>query len=166
MTGQAQPDPYLNFQNRSPKSVTFLGKLDLPIHRWFRLTPSFSPRLADDIADYFDLSGSDIVLDPFGGVGTVSLCMKQKGIPSSSIEINPFLHFVAQVKTRDYTDIKSIERRFEAFSTAFESRLSRVDYRSKANSYLAPRRPRFPRSQTPSGGGRPATSLSLSVCEN
>ena len=90
----------LSFRNRSAKSVTFQGKLDLPIHRWFRLTPSFSPQLADDIADYFGSTGSDMVLDPFGGVGTVSLCMKYKGIPSCSIEINPFLHFVAQVKTR------------------------------------------------------------------
>jgi len=39
-----------NFTNRTTKSVTFQGKLDLPIHRWYRLTPSFSPQLAHDIA--------------------------------------------------------------------------------------------------------------------
>ena len=77
------------FTNRSVKSVTFLGKLDLPIHRWYRLTPSFSPQLANDIADHFRLSDRDLVLDPFSGVGTVPLCMKYRGIPACSVEINP-----------------------------------------------------------------------------
>ena len=43
------------FTDRAVKAVTFQGKLDLPIHRWYRLTPSFSPQLAHDIADYFGL---------------------------------------------------------------------------------------------------------------
>jgi hypothetical protein len=41
------------FTNRGVKSVTFQGKLGLPIHRWYRLTPSFSPQLAHDLADHF-----------------------------------------------------------------------------------------------------------------
>jgi hypothetical protein len=134
---QGRSDTVLSFRNRSAKSVTFQGKLDLPIHRWFRLTPSFAPQLADDIADHFGLTGSDLVLDPFGGVGTVSLCMKYKGIPSCSIEINPFLHFVAQVKTRAYADIAAFERCFEEFIDAFLDRVSRVDYRSNPGEYLA-----------------------------
>ncbi len=125
------------FENRSAKSITFQGKLDLPIHRWFRLTPSFSPHLADDVADYFGLTGSDMVLDPFGGVGTVSLCMKHKGVPSCSIEINPFLHFVAQVKTRVYTDVAAIEQCFDRFMAGFENQLGRVDFRAKPGDYLA-----------------------------
>src|ERR1700722_18076898 len=104
-----------NFTNRSTKSVTFQGKLDLPIHRWYRLTPSFSPRLAHDIADHFKLSKSDFVLDPFSGVGTVPLCMKYRGIPAGSVELNPFLHFVGTVKTRTYTDICAIESTFKKF---------------------------------------------------
>src|SRR5580698_5240577 len=79
------------FTNRTTKSVTFQGKLGLPIHRWYRLTPSFSPRLAHDIADHFKLTKSDFVLDPFSGVGTVPLCMKYRGIPACSVEINPYL---------------------------------------------------------------------------
>ena len=97
------------------KSVTFQGKLDLPIHRWYRLTPSFSPRLAHDIADYFGLDSTDCVLDPFGGVGTVPLCMKYRGIPACSIELNPYLHFVGTVKTRTYTDLDAIEACIGAF---------------------------------------------------
>jgi hypothetical protein len=57
------------FTNRRTKAVTFQGKLGEPIHRWYRLTPSFSPHLANDIADHFDLSEADLVLDPFSGPG-------------------------------------------------------------------------------------------------
>ena len=100
------------FTNRSVKSVTFLGKLTLPIHRWYRLTPSFSPDLANDIADEFGLSEGDFILDPFSGVGTVPVCMKYRGIPSCSVEINPYLHFVGTVKTRTYHDLDAIEAAF------------------------------------------------------
>ena len=69
------------FRDRRVSAVTFQGKLGRPIHRWYRLTPSFSPQLADDIADHFDLGPRDLVLDPFSGVGTVPLCMKYMAGP-------------------------------------------------------------------------------------
>jgi hypothetical protein len=125
------------FTNRATKSVTFQGKLDLPIHRWYRLTPSFSPRLAQDIADHFKLSPTDFVLDPFSGVGTVPLCMKYRGIPACSIEINPYLHFVGAVKTRTYTDIDAIESSFAKFMIAFRAALKEVPFQSKPDKYLA-----------------------------
>ena len=56
------------FTDRNTKEVTFQGKLSLPIHRWYRLTPSFSPHLANDIADHFGLNADDVVLGPFSGV--------------------------------------------------------------------------------------------------
>jgi hypothetical protein len=125
-----------NFTNRTTKSVTFQGKLDLPIHRWYRLTPSFSPKLANDIADHFDLSSSDFVLDPFSGVGTVPLCMKYRGVPACSVELNPYLHFVGTVKTRTYTDLPAIESCFEAFIMAYRAGLKEVPFESKPANYL------------------------------
>ena len=90
-----------------------------PIHRWYRLTPSFSPHLADDIAKHFGLRGHDYVLDPFSGVGTVPLCMSHRGIPSCSIEINPFLYFVGTVKTRRYDDLAAIAACFDGFECRY-----------------------------------------------
>jgi len=112
-----------DFTNRSVKAVTFQGKLDLPIHRWYRLTPSFSPTLANDIADHFQLTGDDHVLDPFSGVATVPLCMKYRGISASSVELNPFLHFVGTVKTRSYNDLEGIQSCFDEFLDTFASAL-------------------------------------------
>ncbi|HEU5407250.1 MAG TPA: hypothetical protein VFU48_05750 [Nitrospira sp.] len=125
-----------NFSNRATKSVTFRGTLDLPIHRWYRLTPSFSPRLAHDIADHFQLSEFDLVLDPFSGVGTVPLCMKYRGIPAYSVEINPFLYFVGTVKTRTYKDIDIIEACFKEFLDVYRNALRNVPFQSKAEVYL------------------------------
>ena len=81
------------------------------------------PHLANDIADYFGLNTSDLVLDPFSGVGTVPLCMKHKGIPACSIEINPYLFFVGTVKTRTYGDVPEIADCFERFGTAYRRAL-------------------------------------------
>jgi hypothetical protein len=124
------------FTNRRTKAVTFQGKLDLPIHRWYRLTPSFSPKLADDIADHFKLTDADFVLDPFSGVGTVPLCMKYRGIPACSVEINPYLHFVGTVKTRTYDDADQIRKELDRFAAAFRRALRTVAYGSNPGAYL------------------------------
>ncbi|MBI1336198.1 MAG: hypothetical protein GC164_04460 [Phycisphaera sp.] len=108
----------VSFVNRRTSDVTFKGKMGLPIHRWYRLTPSFSPQLALDIAGYFGITPDDFVLDPFSGVGTVPLCMKYRGVPACSIELNPYLHFVGTVKTRTYADLPDIRELFDSLSDA------------------------------------------------
>lgn len=115
-----------SFVDRQTKAVTFQGKLSLPIHRWYRLTPSFSPHLAWDIADHFGLGKKDFVLDPFSGVGTVPLCMKYRGIPTCSVELNPYLHFVSTIKTRNYDDIPAIAETFRTFMAGFRRELRKV----------------------------------------
>jgi len=130
------PDRLPTFTNRRTKAVTFQGKLDAPIHRWYRLTPSFSPQLANDIADYFALSLRDLVLDPFSGVGTVPLCMKYRGIPAWSVELNPYLHFVGTVKTRGYENLAEVEGYFADFLQQFRRQLQAVPFQTQAESYL------------------------------
>jgi hypothetical protein len=124
------------FTNRKTKAVTFQGKLDSPIHRWYRLTPSFSPQLANDLADYFELSPADLVLDPFGGVGTVPLCMKYRNIRAWSVELNPYLHFVGSVKTRTYNNLAEVEDRFADFMNRFRTDLKAVPFQTQPESYL------------------------------
>lgn len=125
------------FTNRATKDVTFKGKMELPIHRWYRLTPSFSPQLADDIANHFNLGTSDLVLDPFSGVGTVPLCMKYRGIPACSIELNPYLHFVGTVKTRNYDNINAIEKCLAEFMRKVETAVTKLPHEADAGKYLA-----------------------------
>ncbi len=137
MTQQTLFDVAPSFVNRSTKTVTFQGKLDLPIHRWYRLTPSFSPRLALDVAREFGLNEKDFVLDPFSGVGTVPLCMKYRGIRSCSVELNPFLCFVGVVKTRTYRDVDAVSDVFHAFSETARDQLCRLPAAGRSQAYLA-----------------------------
>lgn len=92
-------DTQILFQGRPIKSVTFKGKFDYPIHRWFRLTPSFSPELVADVLDHWQLPQRARILEPFCGVGTVPVVCQEKGLLSCSVELNPLLHFVSRVKT-------------------------------------------------------------------
>lgn len=124
------------FCARSTTQVTFKGKLGLPIHRWYRLTPSFSPQLALDIAQHFHLSGKDRVLDPFSGVGTVPVCMKYTGIPSGAIELNPYLFFVSAVKTRTYHDVGAVKSCFETFLQRLRPHLRPLKALDAARQYL------------------------------
>jgi len=95
-------DRHTVFHGRSVKSVTFKGNFDYPIHRWFRLTPRFSPELVADILAHWNLPAGASVLEPFCGVGTTPLVCQERGLPSCAVEINPLLHFVAKVKTAAY----------------------------------------------------------------
>lgn len=90
------------FEQRSRVATTFKGSLAEPVHRWFRLTPSFSPVLVRDIFDTLELRPSQRVLDPYSGTGTVPLEACRRGNVAVSVEINPGLHFVSQVKTSVY----------------------------------------------------------------
>ena len=117
---EAVPAPS-RFAGRATRDVTFKGKLGLPVHRWYRLTASFSPMLADDIADEFGLGPGDLALDPFGGVGTVPLCLIRRGIPAVAVEFNPYLHFVSTVKCRSRPNVEQVAIRFDDFLDALET---------------------------------------------
>lgn len=125
-----------SFVGRSTADVTFKGKLGLPVHRWYRLTPSFSPQLALDIAEHFGITPADFVLDPFSGVGTVPLCMKYRGVPACSIELNPYLHFVSTVKTRTYADLPDIREFLGSFLVRARERVDAIPKGKAVEGYL------------------------------
>jgi hypothetical protein len=152
-----------SFTNRRVKAVTFQGKMGLAIHRWYRLTPSFSPELAFDIADHFGLGAEDLVLDPFSGVATVPLCMKYRGISACSIEINPYLFFVGKVKTRTYLNIDSIESCMRGFLSVLQTALRRLPEESGAQGYLLENAAFIPRISFPERWWSPGNLMQL-VC--
>jgi DNA modification methylase len=97
-----------SFRQRDVKSVTFKGNFDYPIHRWFRLTPSFSPELVADILAHWELPPNAKVLEPFCGVGTTPLVCQERGLSSFAVELNPLLYFVAKVKTTPFTNLTDL----------------------------------------------------------
>ena len=112
------------FRRREVKDVTFLGKLEWPIHRWFRLTASFSPSLVHDILDHFSPSPDSLILDPFCGVGTVPLVCQERGLQCIGVEINPFLAFVAQTKVAMYSQLDTLANEVATFLSLLEERLA------------------------------------------
>jgi len=80
-------------RHKSRKAVTFKGGLNKLAHRWFRLTPSYSPDVVTSLLKEYGTPGTR-VLDPFSGRGTTPIQCKLEGVSCIGIEINPLLHFV------------------------------------------------------------------------
>lgn len=69
-------------------------------HGWLRLTPAYSVKIVDELLNNTDRPCR--VLDPFCGTGTTALCAAGKGHEASTVEINPFLVWLASSKTATY----------------------------------------------------------------
>lgn len=94
-------------QNTVQQNAQYTFKYNASIgrHGWLRLTPAYSVRLVEEILD--DQSQPPrCVLEPFSGTGTTELVCGNRGIHSYAFEINPFLVWLAKVKTASYTDLE------------------------------------------------------------
>ncbi len=83
--------------------LTYKGNLGKSRHGWLRLTPAYSVHLVGELLDQSARQGS-IVLDPFCGTGTTALVCAERGIAADTTDINPFLSWLARVKTTSYSE--------------------------------------------------------------
>ncbi len=70
-------------------------------HGWLRLTPAYSLKIIEEL-----IVGHDKVrrlFDPFCGTGTTALSAAYHGHEGVTIDINPFLVWLAQAKTANYS---------------------------------------------------------------
>ena len=74
--------------------ITFKSGQTESIHKWYRLTPSYSPSLVRFLIKEFQITKNDFVLDPFSGRGTTIIECQKYGIKALGIEINPLLQEV------------------------------------------------------------------------
>ncbi len=70
-------------------------------HGWVRLTPAYSVKLVEKILD--DNPSASYVLDPFSGTGTTGMVCAERGLRCDLYDINPFLVWLARVKTANYS---------------------------------------------------------------
>ena len=82
--------------------LTFKGNLRQTRYGWLRLTPAYSVHLVAEILDRH-ASGGAVVLDPFCGTGTTALVCAERGITAHTTDINPFLLWLTNAKTRLYS---------------------------------------------------------------
>lgn len=79
--------------------ITFHGKKNEDIHRWYLLTAAYAPALVRRCLSKFTKDGITNVLDPFSGTGTTVLESKKQGYDAVGVEFNPVYKEVAETKT-------------------------------------------------------------------
>lgn len=87
---------------RRREHLTFKGNRSQGRHGWLRLTPAYSLHLVQDLVA--GLSKEDVVLDPFCGTGTTALACSGQGIACDTVDLNPFLVWLASAKCAPYSE--------------------------------------------------------------
>jgi len=88
----------LKTKDNSDFSVTYKLNKKEGVFNWYPYAEGFSKPFVDNMIAYFKINKSHLVLDPFSGCGTTSLSCALRGIPSVSIEVNPFMTFILKSK--------------------------------------------------------------------
>ncbi|MGH8510771.1 MAG: DNA methyltransferase [Gammaproteobacteria bacterium] len=86
-------------------------------HGWLRLTPAYSVKIVEELIVGHD--DAKRVLDPFCGTGTTALSAAYHGHEGVTIDINPFLLWLAQAKTARYSP-REIAATGDACASALE----------------------------------------------
>ena len=108
--------PRLGFTGR----LTQKANLKHTRYGWLRLTPAYSVHLVADLLNELNISDG-IALDPFCGTGTTALVCVERGIRADTIDINPFLVWLAQTKCASYS-----EAELEQFTSASSAVLAQT----------------------------------------
>jgi len=82
--------------------LTFKANTKQGRHGWLRLTPAYSVHLVEELVS--KCNQEDLVLDPFCGTGTTALACAQSGITCHTVDINPFLVWLANAKCARYSE--------------------------------------------------------------
>jgi hypothetical protein len=94
--------------------LTYKANRGIGRHGWLRLTPAYSVRLVREHIAALD--PGIVVTDPFSGTATTALAAAEHGAHGQAFDINPFLIWLGQAKTRRYTssDLVAARRRVTA----------------------------------------------------
>ena len=85
------------------RPIQFTPNFDEPVHRWAPYIQGFSASFVQSVLDRYRFEYSKPrVLDPFAGCGTVLVNAKLNGYESFGVELNPLLHFMADMKVNSW----------------------------------------------------------------
>lgn len=87
----------------------FSENLAKPRHRWYEFKEGYSDAFVSRAIRHYETStgnNNGTVFDPFSGSGTTPLVGIQHGYNAIAIEVNPFMSFISQTKTRPYANDK------------------------------------------------------------
>jgi tRNA G10 N-methylase Trm11 len=86
---------------RGRARFTFHGNVRDTRYGWLRLTPAYSVHLVSELLDARARPELP-VLDPFCGTGTTLLTCAERGIDCTTLDVNPFLIWLARAKVAKY----------------------------------------------------------------
>lgn len=105
--------------------LTFKHNLKYGRHGWLRLTPAYSVKIVKQILD--ENRWVRYVLEPFSGTGTTGLVCGEHGLSCDLLDINPFLIWLAEVKSANYADKERFETQQVAQAMVSQLRRSRSE---------------------------------------
>jgi 16S rRNA G966 N2-methylase RsmD len=96
-------------------------------HGWLRLMPAYSARLVDELLA--ESKVTDVILDPFGGTGTTALLAASKGRYAVSLDINPFLVWLARAKLAMYSldELRQVREAQRAITRSLDKRAESLE---------------------------------------
>ena len=77
---------------------SFVGNMDLPVHRWFRYSAGFSGAWAEEVIAGESKEREVRVFDPFAGCATTLVAAERCGVGACGIDAHPFVARVARAK--------------------------------------------------------------------
>lgn len=86
---------------RRNEHLTFRANMGVGRHGWLRLTPAYGVKLVRSRIEA--LAPGSVVIDPFSGTGTTPLAAAELGHFGQSVDVNPFLVWLGNAKTTNYS---------------------------------------------------------------
>jgi len=127
-------------------STTALLNRNTPLFDWYLMPEAYSAPLIYDTVREFGVKEGETILDPFCGTGTTLLAATMSGRNAAGIEVNPFLCFASQVKTRTCFDLPLLKLEIKHLLADAHLRLDRVcDDTTLQSATLLPEMPRLER---------------------
>lgn len=96
-TGTRDIENWLGSYNSTALPSTNTGAADLAFQRWMKFKEAFSPKFVVDALASLGRPPNHCI-DPFGGSGTTALTCSLLGVRCTTIEVNPFLADLIEVK--------------------------------------------------------------------
>lgn len=104
-------------QLRQRSDYTYKFNANTGRHGWLRLTPAYSLKIVEELI--VGHGQARRIFDPFCGTGTTALSAAYHGHEGVTIDINPFLVWLAQAKTARYSP-RQIAATWEACAFALD----------------------------------------------
>ncbi len=110
--GQLRADEQSGRHKRQRAHLTFRGNVKTGRHGWLRLTPAYSLHVVNEILQ--QAAPDELALDPFSGTATTPLASTIQGVTAHSVDINPFLVWLGNLKLTRFSDGFDIQFQEEA----------------------------------------------------